>query len=74
MTVSAKKEALENALLSFNFPKEYLIHTAGTRRKSIFGLATKGETGGINTHSRFMTYEELNAYLRGWHAAKISKF
>lgn len=74
LSITEKSQALNNAMVSFNFPIKYFIHTAGTGGKNIFALASKSEHGGINTHSAFMTYEEFNSYLRGWYDAKMNKF
>lgn len=74
LSMPAKKEALQNALISFKFPKKYFIHNADARCGQRFALATNGQNGGINVHSIFMTYDEFNCYLKGWYDAKMKKF
>jgi len=74
MTFQAKKEALQNALVSFNFPKKYFIQNADGRMGHKFTLASNTENGGIDTHSNYLTYDEFNSYLKGWYDAKMNKF
>lgn len=66
LTTESKTAALNNALRSFDIPEKYFIHSANTGRNSKFAIASKSELGGINTHSAFMSYEELNMYLSGY--------
>lgn len=73
MTAIQKQDALQNAMASFEFPKKYFVHPANKGRAIIFTIASKNDHDGINTHSRFMTYDEFNAYLRGWYDAKMKK-
>ncbi len=76
-----KKEALQNALVSFQFPKKYVIVTDQIKGNT-FALGevtkTKSTTGGAynyeNPLTGFMSYEELNAYLKGYYDSKMKKF
>lgn len=70
LTPDQKIEALQNAMTSYKFPVKYFVHHTAP----LFCIASKSELGGINTHTRFMTYEEFNAYLQGYNAAKTLKF
>lgn len=69
LTFNNKKEALQNALRSFGFSEKYFIQNADARLGHKFAIATKTETGGINIHSNFMTYDEMNCYLFGYYNA-----
>jgi hypothetical protein len=79
LTITQKKEALNNALRSFKFPEKYFIWPSDARLGQRFAIATgemaTGEmaTGemysGINIHSNFMTYNEMNCYLFGFYNA-----
>lgn len=71
---TGKMEALNNALISFKFPKKYFLQSANKGNNQKFCIASKSDLGGINTHSIFMSYEETNCYLRGWYDAKSKKF
>ena len=72
LSIEGKIEALQNAMVYFNFPTQYFIHPINTGQQK-FVLATKNEFGGINTHGSFMNYDEFNYYLKGWHDAKNNK-
>lgn len=74
MTISEKKEALDNSLSHFGFPKKYFIVTADKRIGHKFSLGSNSDHGGVNIHSNYMTYDEFNAYLKGWYDAKMNKF
>ena len=64
-------QSLQNALAFYKFPEKYFIYpTADGRTKQMFGIASNSENGGIVAHSRFMTYEECNAYIVGVGHAK----
>ncbi|MFZ1496781.1 MAG: hypothetical protein WAS72_06960 [Saprospiraceae bacterium] len=69
MTFNQKKEALSNALVSFDFPKHYFIQNADARLGHRFAIAKNTENGGISCFTGFMTYEEMNAYLMGYYRA-----
>ena len=73
MTVTQKKEALQNALTSFGFDKDYFVEIADKRMGHKFAIATLNSHSGSNIHSNFMTYDEFNAYLLGYSAAKFNK-
>ena len=75
LNVTQKIEALQNAMVSFNFPKKYFIQLADKRCGEKFALASKsGDLGGIAIHSEFIDYAQFNAYLKGWYDAKTNKF
>lgn len=65
MTIDEKTEALQNALVSFEFPEKYFIYHVNKGANVKFAIASRSDSGGLNTHSRFMTYDECNAYLKG---------
>lgn len=69
MTTEAKKQALINALNTFKFPERYTIVISQTPKKRFaIGQATSDGLC-INAITSFMTYEELNTYLLGYHRA-----
>lgn len=69
MTVSQKHEALTNALRSFKFADKYFIENADRRVGHKFAIAYV-KYGALYTVTGYMTYEEMNAYLRGYNAAE----
>lgn len=69
LTITQKKEALNNALRSFMFPEKYFIWPSDARLGQRFSIATGGMYSGINIHSNFMTYNEMNCYLFGYYNA-----
>jgi hypothetical protein len=68
-TVDRKIEALTNSLRYFNIPDKYFIQSSDKRLGHKFVIASKGELGGLHSHSNYMSYEEMNAYLMGYNAA-----
>jgi len=70
LTLDQQREALNNALKSFNFPEKYFIHLTAPK----FVIATSNKNGGINTHSSFMSYEQMNYFLVGYNLALIKPF
>lgn len=64
-----KMQELVNALSYFGFDAKYSIYAVNGGRNSKFAIASESSTGGINTHTSFMTYEEMNAFLRGYNTA-----
>jgi hypothetical protein len=74
MTASAKKEALENALKHYRFDKMYFIYSINKGTNTRFTIASNSGTGGINTHTRFMSYDEMNAYFFGYNDAKLNTY
>jgi len=74
MTKEQKKEALNNALGSFGFDKEYFIQQSDARLGHKFAIATENSHCGTDVHTNFMTYEELNAYLRGYNRGEFNRF
>lgn len=75
MTTIQKKEALQNGLVHYNFPKKYFVETGDSRIGQKFAIASKMKEGtGIVTHTRYMTYEEFNSFLYGYYAAKVKTF
>lgn len=73
MTLQQKREALQNALVNYKFPKKYFIQVADKRIGQKFAIASSIETG-ITVHSNYMTYSEFNSYLFGWYDSKMKKF
>ena len=69
LTVIQKNEALDNAMRSFKFPEKYFICPAAVFREIKFAIASFGEIGDVNIHSIFMTYDEMNCYLKGYYNA-----
>ena len=69
LTITQKKEALDNALRSFKFPEKYFIRKSDSRIGQKFAITTFDEPGSLNTHSNFMTYDEMNCFLRGYYNA-----
>ena len=76
MTIDQKKEALNNALISFNFPSKYFIYSANKGRTAVFTVATilDGRTRIMDTKTKFMSYDEMNTYLKGYYDGKMNKF
>lgn len=68
LTIEQQIEALNNALRTFNFEEKYFVYTfhKGVPMKAKFTIAYKGEGGVVNPCTRFMKYEEMNAYLLGY--------
>lgn len=66
MNKQQQLEALENALKSFSFPNDYVIDSCGSK----FALARKGRV--LTILSPTYKYEELNAFLLGYHRAKTN--
>jgi len=73
LSINQKIEALQNGLITYKFPKKYFVSTADKRCGERFAIASKSESGGINIHSNFMSYEGFNAYLLGYYDAKMKK-
>lgn len=69
MTVDAKIQALENSLKSFGFNEKLFIYSVGKGKNTKFAVASKYKNGGLNTHTNFYTYDEMNAYLFGYYKA-----
>ena len=69
ISLNRKKEFLSNALISYKFPEKYFIINADGRLGERFAIATKTDNGGINVHTNYMTYDEMNCYFIGYHAA-----
>lgn len=74
MTTEAKKEALNNALKHYNFDEKYFIYSVNKGANIRFSIASNNEIGGIHSHTRFMTYDEVNAYLRGYNDATLHRY
>lgn len=72
LSVKEKKQALENALKSFKFPKKYFIQQADARLGQKFAVFSNGNSGSM--HTNYMTYEELNNFLRGYDRAINNPF
>lgn len=74
LTVAQKIEALNNALKSLQFPEKYFIEPSDSRVGVNFAIVSKMEEGtGIRTHTNYMTYEDLNAFMVGYSYAKQGK-
>lgn len=65
MSIEKKKEALENAIKFYNFPKNIFVEVSDRRMGQKFALASKTESS-LSIHSNYMTYEEFNAFLYGY--------
>ena len=74
MTGAAKKEALNNALKHYGFDDIYFIYPVNKGANIKFSIASNNETGGLKTHTRFMTYDEVNAYLQGYNDARLHTY
>ncbi len=70
LTYTQQKEALTNALKSFNIPEKYFIQKSDARLGKKFAIATDDH----NTHTNFMTYEEMNCFLMGYNKATTKPF
>lgn len=73
LTLEKQMESLKNGMEYYNIPKKYFLHNDGSKAGR-FAIATEEEHGAIHTHSRFMSYDEFNAYLMGYYDAKMNKF
>lgn len=70
LTDEQKVEALNNALKSFSFNEKYYIHKMNKGANSIFLIVGKNNFGGLDTYTSGMTYEEMNAWLKGYYTCK----
>jgi hypothetical protein len=66
LTIEQKKEYLSNALKSYDFNEKYFIETSDRRLGHRFAIASKTSHGGIQTHTNYMDYEQMNCYLFGY--------
>ena len=74
MNTEQKKEAINNALRSFEINKKYFAVAADGRVKNKFSIAKiVNNAGGLCNVLPYMTYEELNQYLKGWYDSKMKK-
>lgn len=75
-----KKEALENALKSFNFHKKFCIKSDEILGKTFAIAEQKREKGTSGNYdylqpiTNFMSYEECNAYIKGAYDTQKNKF
>lgn len=61
LTYQQQKKALTNSIRHFKFdPKYFIQETLDGRIGKKFAIASNSETGGVNVHTRFMTYYEFN--------------
>ena len=74
LTAAQKKEGLENALRYYKFNPKYSIYGVNKGKDALFAIAEKIEHGGMNTLTKFMNYDEMNAYLFGYNDAQQNKF
>jgi len=77
MCTQTKTQSLNNALRHYNFHEKYVIVTSNDndKRKAIrfaIGEKLKGLTdeGWTQTKTQYMSYEEMNAFIRGYDLAK----
>lgn len=77
MCTLTKTQSLNNALRHYKFHEKYVIVTSNDndKRKSdkfAIGEKLKGLTdeGWTQTKTQYMSYEEMNAFLRGYDLAK----
>lgn len=70
LTATEKVEALTNGLRHYKISEKYFIYHVNLGRDMKFTIASKSETGGINTHTKFMDYKEFNAFLLGYSAGR----
>lgn len=73
LSITQKIEAIKNGMETYKFPIKYFIKPDEIKGDR-FAIASKGEFGAINIHSRYMTYDEFNSYLFGYYDAKSKKF
>lgn len=73
MTILAKLEALQNGMTSYKIDKKYFPKSDEIDGKR-FCIASSGANGSINTHTRYMNYDEFNAYLFGYKDAQRKCF
>lgn len=66
LTLKEKKQALTNALAFYQIPQKYFITESDRRCGQRFAIASESTFGGINVHSNFATYDEMNYYLKGY--------
>lgn len=69
MTIAEKRDALNNSLRTFNFPDKFFIVQSDRRTGLRFAIASNTEIGGIQLHSGYYTYEEMNSFLMGYNTA-----
>ena len=74
LSIVSKHEALTNALDSCGIHPKYFIVYGDGRLGRKFAIATNTEKGGIQTHTNYMTYEEMNAFLMGYNTAQTNPF
>lgn len=74
LTTDQQKEALENALRSFNFPEKYIIVKSDGRMGKLFAIGVKLEHGVVDTKTSYLSYTELNHFLMGHQAKSINLF
>ncbi len=72
LTKSEKIESLGNALKNYKFDPKYFIK-ADQIKGERFAIASESKYGGLDIHTNFMGYDEFNAYMFGYHAAKSGK-
>lgn len=74
LTTDQMKQALENALRSFNFPEKYIIVKSDGRMGKLFAIGYMLEHGGLQVKTTYLTYTELNHFLMGYQAKTINLF
>lgn len=61
-----QREALENALKYYSFPEKYFIHYMMMGGKIKHAIVSKNDIGGYENKTKYMPYEEMNAFLDGY--------
>ncbi len=74
LTADHQKDALDNALRSFNFPEKYFIYKVNKGKDALFAIGVKLEHGGFDTKTSYLSYTELNHFLMGHQAKTINLF
>lgn len=74
MSTMNKMDALNNALRSFNFNEKYYIISDGMTGNTFAIVSLANKEGGVSVHSNYMSYDLMNAYLRGYNDNAKGKF
>lgn len=71
MTIQEKKQALQCGV-NHIIGEKYTVQISDKRMGQKFAIATVTNSS-LDVHSNYMTYDEFNAYLLGYSAAKNAK-
>lgn len=74
MTTKQKKEALDNALKHYGFSEEFSVYSVNKGSDTRFAIIRHNEHQAVITQSKFMTYDEFNAYLFGVYAGRVDRY